>query len=92
MQHDIGTVRRQAAMANSVSRQTEVSERKILDSAIDRLEAIESRMASLRATAIANQLHGREYVELTEEKGKLLHVISMAKHHLGDANKVVTVQ
>lgn len=79
-------------MANSVSRQTEVSEKKILESAVDRMNAIDARMKKIRATSLTNQLHGREYVELAEEKGKLLHVISMAKHHLGDANKVVTVQ
>lgn len=83
MQPSIDSIRRQVATVAAARRQTDETERRILESAEQRLESVEARLKELRSTVLSQQDHADEYMSLTEERGHLHRVIANSKRHLG---------
>lgn len=86
MQPNIDSVRRQTVMAAGIRRQTDQYERRILETAQQRLAVVEGRLGELRASSLTNTSHADEYMALTTERGQLQQVIATSKRHLGPAS------
>lgn len=86
MKPTLDSVRRQTVSTSAMLADSYQSERRILESAQERLEHVEGRIAELRRTAVANEADGTEYLKMIDERGALFRVIAKAKHTLGGAS------
>lgn len=72
-----------AGKLHALSARTDAAEKRILQTAQEREEAVLARMQELRPTAITNAASSGEYQTLAIERRRLSLVIAMARTHIG---------
>lgn len=78
----IDAAKQRLAHLAGLSERTEAAERKILESAEDRLTAIDADLGKLRPRVNLDDAAGDQYQELTLERGQCVLVIERAKQVL----------
>lgn len=82
MNEHIENVRRRIGELASLDAQTDAAERKILERAEKRLEAVQARMDELHPRAVVDNAAGTEYLTLAKERHQLNVIIETAKRNL----------
>lgn len=79
----IEAARRRVAHLHALDHATTAAERRILDAAEKRLAVVEAEITQARRRALVHDGAADRYMELTEERGRLLEVIRRAGEHIG---------
>lgn len=74
--------RRQLLSLARIADTTRDAERRILEAAMARLEAVDADIDRLRGRALLDEHAGQQYSALIEERGRLALVIARAREHL----------
>lgn len=74
--------RRQLSGLQLLAYKTEQAERRILQAAEERLDAVQSEIGTLRPRALADADAAERYQALILERGKLQQVIARSRQHL----------
>lgn len=82
MQQTINDTQRTLADAAAQHRSTQMAEQRIMDSATERLSAVEHELTSMAGRTTTDNEAGARYQELTLERGVLNHVLAKARHAL----------
>lgn len=83
----IAAARRRLAHLSGLEAGTEAAEQKIRDAAHARLEVVDAELAQARRGAMLHDRPAARYIELTEERGRLLETINRANAALGDGEE-----
>ena len=75
-------VRRQLVELSELSSKTEAAERKILETAEEKLAEINERLQKLRPDAVLDAGSSDEYQNLVNDRARLNLVIAQARKHL----------
>jgi hypothetical protein len=68
---------------SALSAKTETSEKKILSTAVARMEVVRKRIEELRPMAVTDDELGHEYLDLIQERAHLEDVIRLGHKRVG---------
>ncbi len=78
----LDAARARLAHLGGLAARTEQAEKKILEAAQSRLEAVDADLAKLRPRVLLDPETGKQYQSLTMERGQLQTVIGQSQQHL----------